>query len=445
MAEKYSIPENYAVQQFGNALGIVRAGKKESKWIWEPFYNILLIAKTYGKNLVAYREITNTENYLTIANYNKTKILPIKVYDIMFGESSLYVRTDNRSTGDIEWALVNEDLSGIKFLGDFEVIDRAANPSYIPVGTLELKIRTEDGAEKKLTVSSGEITECYTKKVEKVEKVEEPLTEYKVVINADTKRIQMLGKNGRVIKESYQIGELEQYVDLIGAMLGGSTVIPVKTGDLLIEFLQHFESHVHGMVLPILYTYEKDRSTEKKSLDERLKDMINEIKSGWFKWENKEFKVYIRGTIFLAMMREPGRRITVAPYMISTDNNIFTQEEFEALLKVYQMNGFKSTKLKLDDIEVLEVITDESETSQYPSPYSVKQRLGMAKGIKKYSYGKISEVELKGHLESESKHNAGELSITLSICEEFKYFQKLKNYKISNGEVTTNISAIQIA
>ena len=462
MAEKLSIPKNYEVKPVGSMVGLIRHGKNGDKWIWEPFYNMLFVAKTYGKILVAYKEATDTRNCLKISSYDKKMTLPIDVYGFMFGENCLYVQVLDNSTNEFGWAYIKEDFSGLKYLGEFKVKNESwSNPLYIPIGTVTVDVVMPDGTEKRLKLISGELTDKpkassgkavsdYSIRSDFVRNdipkpVEEPITEYKVLVNGENNRIQLLGRNNKVLKESLAIGELIQYNELIKAMLGGNEVIPVSTGDLLMEFLTKFEHYVHGMVLPILYTYEKDRAVDSSTLDNRLKDMINELESDWFKWNNKEFKVYIQGTIFLVMMRKKNERICVAPYMLTTENNILVPEEFEALLNVYKLNGYKSTKIRIDNIDLLQSIEDATELSSYQSPYSVRQRLDMSKTIKSHTYKSVDEIAISGHLESDKENNnTGNIEINVSICNDFKYTPKAKSSKTPVSEITTNVSAIQI-
>lgn len=448
MAKKYSVPTNYTVVELNGLKGIMRHDKKGDKWTWDPFYNVLLVGKSYGKILVAYREAISQDQFLRISSYNKRDHMPIEAYDVLFGENCLYVRTYRESTGGAEWCLVREDLGGGKFLGEFELVNRdRVMPFHIPIGTTEMQIKLADGTIKKLKLLSGEIVDDDSLIHKKKEKVveEPPVTHYNILVDAESKRLKLLNaSNNKLVKESTCIGELETYTPILKQMVGTLEGIEKETGDLLVALLSHFEHYVHGIIIPILFNYVRDRN-KGASVKETLKAMIKEVESGWFKGDNgKEFKVYTEGTILIAISKLKNGRITVAPYMITDDSDILTIEEIQALGGLYDGNDCNTAQLKIVSADLDEVITDETELKQWPSPYSVKQRLAFASDIKQFTYNKIDIYVLNAAAMTDSGDVTGNIILNVAVCEDFTYKPKKKISGKTSEWVRTNTSAAQI-
>ena len=51
----FSLPENYEVREVAGLKGLVRHGKKGEKWVLEPVYEDILIARCMGKIIIACR------------------------------------------------------------------------------------------------------------------------------------------------------------------------------------------------------------------------------------------------------------------------------------------------------------------------------------------------------------------------------------------------------
>lgn len=448
---KYSVPANYNIVEMNGCKGIMRHDKKGDKWTWDPFYSAILVGKSYGKILVAYREAISTDPYLKVASYNKQEHMPIKAYDIMFGENCLYIKTPHPKTGDLQWCLVREDLGGGTFLGDFEFMGRSREmPFHIPIGTTEMSVKLEDGKLKKLKLISGvmEDDSSLEARVERPKVEEPPVTHYNILIDKEGKRLKLLSAaDNRLIKESTCVGELEQYEGIIKALLGSMENVEKETAELLVAFLSKFEHYVHGMVIPLLYKYVKDRSKQANT-KELLNSMIKEATTGWFIGDNnKEFKIYTQGTIILAMSKLSNGKITVAPYMINEGDDLLNNDEMLALVNCYRSNGFNTAKLDIKLATMDEAITDLAELSQWPSPYSVQQRVSFASDIKQFIYKEIDIYVLTGTVTYNSTNGESikeEITISVALCENFTYKSKKKvNGKLADW-IKTNTSAAQI-
>lgn len=446
--KKYSIPANYNVVTLNNLKGIMRHDKNGDKWTWDPFYSILLVGRSYGKILVAYKEAISQDQFLRISSYNKKDHVPIEAYDLMFGENCLYVRTFRKSTGDIEWCLVREDLGGGKFLGEFEFTSRdRAMPFHIPIGTTEMQIKLPDGTLKKLKLLSGDIVAddslAHREKPKVIE--EPPATHYNIMVDAENKRLKLMNAaNNKLVKESTCVGEIEAYKPILEQMLGTLENVDKETGDLLVTFLAHFEHYVHGIIIPILFNYVKDRN-KTASVKETLEAMIKEVSTEWFTGDNnKEFKLYTEGTIITAMSKLKNGRITVAPYMIENDEDILSVEEIQALGSLYDGNDCNTARLRIISADLDEIIKDEDELKQWPSPYSVKQRLAFASDIKQFTYNKIYMYVLNAATMTDSGDITGNVVINVALCEDFTYKPKKKIGGKASEWVKTNTSAAQI-
>lgn len=445
---KYSIPTNYIIQELNGFKGIIRRDKKGDKWTWQPFYKALLVSKTYGRIIVAYAEASSTESYLKLSSYDKKEHIPILAYDVIFGENFMYVKTIKPSTGELEWCLVRDDFKGGKFLGDFEFMGRSKSmPFHMPVNTLETHIKLPDEKVMKIKLVSGDIVEdeSLAPKVEAKPVVEEVIPFYDVIINATEKKIQLLNpKTAKVVKESGYIGEIEQYADIIKSMLGKMDNVEREVADKLLDFFKLFESFVHGMALPIVFTYVKHRNS-KLGIKEMLDAMIAEVTNGWFKREDgKEFKLYMQGTIFLAMSKTKNGKVTVAPYMLHEGDDLLSDDEMMALVNCYKANGFNTTRLQINDVTLDSTVTDEHELKEWPSPYSVRQRIAFASDISSFKYKQINLYMVHGCVLTERSEDQGELEITVALCEDFSYKPKKKVGGKPSEWVTTNTLAAQI-
>ena len=442
---RYSVPENYKVQPMevgGKKLfGIMRNDKEGVRWLWSPEYDILYVAKTFGKILIAYRLAEGGKSCLRISSYNKKWELPVDVYDVMFGENCLYVKVSNKRTGNIEWAAVNSELNGIKPLGDFEVVDRDSSLVYIPIGKTELTVSAGD-TEKKLKLMSAELVDVKPKEPVRVEPIH---TQYRVVINNEASKVEFRHPdNNRLLNASLSVGELEAYEPVIKAMIGNTDLVDLDVGDALIKFLGNFEHYVHGMVIPIIFRYVKDRASKDASLLDIIKEMDNEVRNkGWYKSEDGEIKMYMDGSIMLLLLRDKTHTITVAPLMIDMgdeENSVFSPEETQAIWNYYNSVRHKTVRVCIDTVYDYADLTDDSDVADAMlAPYYIDKILKLVKTIKSYRFGKISERTIKWHLDGNDKH----FENRYGLCSNFCYTPK-KNGKGEVSEVKTNVNSVYL-
>jgi hypothetical protein len=343
---KYSIPNNYTVKDCNGLKGLTRAGKSGEAWLWEPIYTHLIVSKTFGKILICHKSSLSAEDFSRISNYKGELALQLKVYDVLFGENCLYVRTIS-GTGDIGWYMIDESMTKGKFIGDFEIASRNPSmPFHIPVGTESLIIRV-DGKDKRLILHEGEIEDIKTSAPTAVKAPEEVVTHYNVYINPDNNTVQLLHpETDKMLVQSNSIGELPAYEVIIQGLLGEYDNVPKERAEKLIQILNEFEYYGNAIALPVLFEYIKAR--QGGDVDSVLTRIWDELKNGW-KAISDDYKVkaYTSGSIVLVLLKTKTDRITVAPYMIQGADGILEVNEVEALVGAYKATGIKTTKLEV--------------------------------------------------------------------------------------------------
>ncbi len=440
---KYSIPNNYVVMNYNGLKGILRRDKKGDKWLWEPTYKHLIVSKTFGKILVAYLSAISQDDFLKICSYKGDLALQAKVYDVMFGENCLYVKTVRPSTNELEWCKVNEDFKGGTFLGNFEILSRnKAMPFHIPVGT-DYVIVDINGVQKKLMIHTGEFEELKVNKPV-VKPPEEIINDYNIFVNPDTKTVQLLhSEKNTILKQSTAVGEVEVYTEIIKAMMGGFEKVPKARAEKLITFLSEFEHYGNAIALPVLLEYTKARVSG--DVETILDSMIKELQTGWKEIGNGySAKVYTSGSIILSLIKSKDNKITVAPYMINGEDGILEVNEVEALVGCYKSTGVKTARLEIKESTLDETITDEEETSNWPSPYSIRQRPSMASDVKDFKYRKVDVFFVKTNVIGKDAKNYGDVGFSIGICDSFTYRSKKKIGGKIGDWITTNTYFAQV-
>ena len=435
---KYSIPKNYDVVMYNGLKGIQRKDKNGVKWLWDPIYKQLIVSKTFGKIMVAHLSALSKEDFLRISTYKGDLALKAKVYDVMFGENVLYVKSVRPSTGQLEWCMVNDDLQGGKFIGDFEIVKRRESmPFHIPVGTDSIVVSV-DGVEKKLLLHTGELEEI--KKY--IPPKEEVVDSYKVYINTEKNCIQLLHPTKSVLmKQSSCVGEIGVYTEIIKNMLGGFENIEKSKAEKLIEFISHFEHYGNAIVLPILYVYCRARATSES--EDILANMIKEITDNWYDVDGKyKVKLYTSGSIILGLVKLDSGKITVAPYMIDGKDGVLTVPEVEALVTCYKETGSKTAMININEALIDETITDEEEVAKWPSPNTVRLRETVAADIKVFKYQKIEVIYVDAGIIGKNRLDYGSIGLHLAICKDFTY--KSKNKMRGEDWVVTNTCYAQV-
>lgn len=456
-AVKYPIPANYVVTEMNGLQGLIRKDKRGDKWLWEPFYRFICVGKSYGKILVAYipavggfNESDSTPDHLKIASYNQKEHISARVYDFLFGENFLYIKTDHGN--NVEWCLVSPDLTGGKFIGNFEIANRGESIKFhVPIGTTELKItvkdqKTGEDVHKILKLTSGEVVDEVKESKPEKKTVDIPVTHYNLVVGADGSKIKMLNSDTKaIVKESQAIGEVEQYIAILEMMLGGLERIPKEIGDKLINFTKRFEVMVHGTVIPVLYEYVKSRNPN-FNVAQIIDGMSAELDTGWSKSsDGKQFKIYIDGPIVTVLMQTKNGIIHVAPHIIKDEDSLISEESIDAINSCYNENGTESLCLSELHSQLGATVTDEKQLKHWPLPYSVNQRTNFQQAIGRYTYKKLEIYQLKGKITSDNGNEHGELSLVVVSCEDLRYKPKASMMKGQNPAwVDTNIIGIQL-
>lgn len=457
---KYPIPSNYIVTEMNGLQGLIRRDKRGNKWLWEPFYRFICVGKSYGKILVAYVPATGgidspdgVPDFMRIASYNQKEHINARVYDVLFGENFLYIKTD-RGNG-VEWALVSPDLSGGKFIGNFELANRGTSIKFhVPIGTTEVKVLIKDpktGEEvcKILKLTTGElVNEASEIKIERKAIVEPQITHYDMIVGAEGSKIKLLNSDTKaIVKESQAIGEIEQYIGLFGLMFGETERIPKEVGDKFIAFTKRFEVMVNGSVIPVLYEYVKERNPG-ANISQILDGMLKELDEGWSKGpDGEQYKCYTEGPVILILKKVKSGIILAAPYLIRSDGDdeVISEENIEALRACYRANGFESSQLKIVSIDCAATVTDENQLKHWPLPYSVLHRANLSQVIGRYTYACLEVYQVKCKIASDNGMEHGDLMLTVVACENLRYKPKSSATRgQTQSWVKTNISGLQI-
>lgn len=423
MAVKYSIPSNYNILNVGSLKGIVRQGKDGDKWIWEPHYTSLLVSRTFGKILVAYKDAISQDNVYKISNYNqKESYLNMPIYDIIFGESSLLIYTLDKN-GELSWCAVDETLTKGKFLGDFEIITRNADmPNYIPVGIQRMLLQNESGIyhlDLKTYEMRAQKSVNSIKEKEEARKVVD--THCKFIADGD--KLQCIGLQSNKEIASLLISELQAYKSVIEAMVGNLNKVEIETANEFIRIVKKFEVYTSGIAFYILSLYANYDSIAASNLDKlkRLNMLLNDDK--WYKYNDRSYKIYTFKSLILSLCKIGDKRIT-------------TNLSAEIESGLFDENSNKLGMLEIVNIDTTHKITDSKELKNWKIPVSIENREQLSKDIKEHSYEsvEIDEVSIKDNI-----------SIEYAVCNNFMYKSNSgKNKAKQNTLIKTNINSIML-
>jgi hypothetical protein len=426
---------------------------------------------------------------LTLSNFDGKKPLPLRVHDIMMGDSCLWVKTVNPETRQLEWALVNEQLTGLKWCGQFiiESNDLArdmsavnfANPDwienrqyYIPLKTKYVLVTTPDGEKKKLNLLSGDMADI----ISATKKEKKSANAYAMQFSDNTLKFKPViisqNKEGRThveflddthAKSSVCIGELEDTSVIIVHILGGDSpyvsdsdvdvsgiakindryFVSVNTAIKMVELMSKLEN---GFIGSILYTLYDKAVNEKNTLtaEQRIECMIHELnRNDWYKDEKTkaEYKVYAcgNGTVYYALAKL-GNKIHIGCYVYDEESelSLFNEEEnkeIRATMQKLSAEGNTTVSLKIQSAHVKEIMHNVSDMDYIALPYSIAQIKGFEDKIENYSYGAIARVDIKCAVPGLNR----ELTIPIAVCKDFKYFAVG-----DKSEVKTNMSSVSI-
>lgn len=445
ISARYSIPANYVIVDYNGLKGIQRKGKNGVKWLWEPVYTHLIVSKTFGKILITHRSALSGEDFMRISDYKGDLQIDAPVYDVLFGEDFLYIRTIRPSTGQLEWCKVNNDFKGGLFLGDFEVLTRDMEmPYHVPKGR-QFVIINANGEMKELLLDTGKILG------KSPEQIEQPIVDMPVVpqnkyipycnvfINNEKSTVQLIDPaDGRVVRQSIAIGELEAYTPIISMILGGLENIPIQRAEKLLNMLSKFEYYGNAIALPVLYQYCKDRSNG--DVDIIIDMMVSELEKDWYDFgAGFKAKIYTSGSIILTLIHVRDEKILTAPYMIRGEDGILEVCEVEDLVNCYKVTGTKTAQLKITSAVLDYTMTDEEDTKEWETPYSIRQRQSMAVDVKEHKYQKIYVFNIVTNILGRDGVDNGDIYLNVAICDGFTYKSKgIAGGKAGEWVVTNN-------
>lgn len=443
---KYSIPKNYIVTENHSGLkGIVRRDKAGDKVTWEYLYKFLTISKTYGKILVAHLSTlaeARGENWITISNYKKERVVKAKVYDVLFGENFLYIKTVSNVKGTVEWCRVEEGLDKAKFIGEFEVVGRNPRyPHHIPVGTDFIIVKMEDGTTKKLMLHSGNLEDySIPKPMPKATNKVQPF--YRVEIDeVENRLVAYHTETGEELLRSKSIGEIRMYSSVIKALLVNPEKALRIDVENLFKFIGKFENYGNALPLIILYEYVKACLPSVTEGEEGyiMPGMLDEIESGWVDiGDGVKLSVYFLATGVLALFKSPDGIITSAPYIIEAGSEMFTQDELGALDRAYKKTNSQAAYMSIAEISVESESRDPKNAKDWGLPYSINQRPEFAVDIRDYSYTVCNTFQVKGKVCDIYGAEHGEISIMLGLCRNFYYWSKNKSRGQYGEKIQTN-------
>lgn len=446
MERRYGIPKQYEIREFNNLKGILRKSRDgKEKWIWEPMYEHIIIGRAYGKIVIAYKRHLSGEEFLRLADYRGKLLLRAPIYDILFGDGCLYIKTIRQATGQIEWCLVDTSFEGGLFVGDFQIVDRSTRmPFHIQRGIASILVRLPDGNERELELCAGKITVPAVIRANTLKIKEEEITHYNVLVNSVENNIMLVRPyDGRLVKESTCIGEVGEYTGIIQDMLGGLEGVPKEKGDLLVSFLSRFEYLVNGIALPILHTFVSHRLTDKEKEKDgaTLKAMIEQLDSGWTDLgDGFKVKLYTCQTLILALIKPEGRKITVAVHAIEREDDVLEPEGIAHLAEAYRETGNRTTALEI--VKVGEKVYDDDDDQQLP--YSVVQRKALVDTLRDYRYETVRVNYIDTKVVGSNGNKYGDIGLYIVICNNLAYLSRQQHDK-GQEWVLTNICHAQIS
>lgn len=440
---KFSLPENYEVREVAGLKGLVRHGKKGEKWVLEPVYADILIARCMGKIIIACRYPMDYDGGYRLINSKGNTLINLPIADVLFGDRFLYIRTIRPSLKTIEWCKVNEDFKGGKFLGDFEILGRDPRmPHHIQKNIETIMARDANGLLKRIHLKTGEIEDEVTFDVDPKPKKEYVVENYRVEINSDNNKVEVYDANGRGSSiMTFGIGEIETYSAIITECLGGNlNMVPKALGDkFLTGVLGKFE--YCGNYIGLFAAYQIAMQNNPKNADELVDLIIKELEVGWKDIGGGYYiKGYVLSGIVIAMVAMPQGKITTAVYMIRGEDGIVDVEGVQAIVNAYKSTGVKIVRLLVNDVVANDIDIDEIKLIP---PYSVVQRKSFASDIKNYIYEHVVYYRMVASVVGLDNVSYGNMEFGVLLFKNFGYTSKRK--RASNSLVTTNICAVSIA
>lgn len=423
----YSVPKNYAIVEIGGLKGLVRRGKEGDKWICKPVYRNIIVARSYNKIFIC-KDAGMYEDYMVLTSYTGKLVLDTKIYDIIFGEEFIYIKTERKTTGTIEWCLLNDKLTGGIFLGDAEFIDRGFQQHHMRKFIKYTTIQIGDEIYR-IELATAKIEQEIPKETQ-VE--EEAVTHGDVVfsmeneqakgsIKKDSNSIQIVNSSTkRLVVNSGPLGELESYQAVVVNILGGTEGIPIERCKEFVRFTRRLEKYANSLIFPVMYSYVTGKLGSNTDKDAITKMMNEELESGWVNLGGDLVKGYITGSVGVILTKRQEDRVIVTPFMINTAESEVDKQNLDNLLNCYKSTGNKNAKLTL--IRESEIESEEGEFDKLVKlPYCIEQRKGLAKSISDFNYGEVKLLEYTFDVIGIDNKSYGNLVLTTVKMSDFKY------------------------
>lgn len=446
--KEFSIPANYSVEQFNGLYGIRRKTSKGTNWFWDAIYTELIVAKTYGKIMIAHcssLDRANGREYLTLTDYKGGIAFNLPVYDIIFGANFLYVLTDNPQTNAMEWAYVKEGFKGGKFLGsiDFTVRDRD-NYNMMPISTTTVNVEVGTGDEKKVRkfdLMKAELCEEETYVVPP--KVVAEVVEF-CKVNVDMQSGRLVGfnaKTGKPYKRTTAIGEIAAYAPILPILLGDLTAVPAETFDAMVDLISRIENYGNAIILMTLYERATNLAAGAPKGD-ILRLMLHDLDTGWSELMlDKECKAYISGSMLLVAVKNTNGKAVFTPYdIVENLNGALDMNDVEAINTFFEKSGTIQGKLELTKTKDTQTVID---GDKMLPPYAIRNNPVAAKDVSKYSYEIVKTCVAEMQINGLDGKAYGCIELCITLCNNFQYRAKPVGAK-AEGLTRTNLISVAI-
>jgi len=450
--ENYSVPKNYKVIESNGLKGLVRIAKDGSeKTVVECINKICLPAKSYGKIFIAYLPV-GEEQSIRLCNYNGSVACKLPIYNIRFGASSLYIRTINPANNEVSWCLLNKNLIPVRYLGDFEITDRYCNDRYyIPVGHEFMEVTKADGKKYSVELTTGNVEEIKPIIRKRPEVVEVIPTKYDITFDIIKERISAtpdVGTEFNVQRLSNLYEHMKLFTLLLGAPAEKLTEHEIKgskekrfdykfsniakdKAELFFSVVRRFENMGDSESLPLICKHIQNKFKSLGVSFDMLTELYKELHTDFYvvkkeKDGNYEVKCYaVGGNIVVLVQNKNGRLVPVVHNI--ENSSAFDENDCLVLKSTYQIAGYNSLELKIDNLFVNSVQCTEDQTCKLPRPYSVLKRKELNNTIKSTYYEGLHQVEVD--VKVPMLNNTFEnISFSIGICDGFCYIPKSQRY-----------------
>ena len=442
--DNYSIPKNYRVIEELGLKGIVKVARDGSeKQVAECVYRWCLPAKCYGRIVIA--TLPAGVDSIKLTNHNGKEACGLPIFNIRFGASCIYIRTQRADNGDAAWCLLNKDFSPVKWLPDFQIIDKTCNNSYyIPINHEYMKVQAADGRIYSVQLATGDSEEIREEeKVKRNTVAEYNPTLYDIEVGTKDNSIVAIPNEGPSVNVT-RLLNIYNYIDLFEALLGkeakkgivniqvrGKTEefakytysnVPVNVAKQFMVLVRRFEYMGDASVTGFLYKYIKATNQENVNI---LECLNKELSNGFTTVLNEKdgyygVKSYFFTNRLYVLVRNKNGRLVTCAYDIS--GNAIGQDSLLVLEQAYALGGLNAAKLEVEDFNTNIINCSKGQTGKLPRPLSVKNRKELNNNIKSSYYDRIVQVDLDNKIKLGNDY--GNISFTVAICDGFTYMPK---------------------